>query len=296
MNAEYRVVTIVDDDNDKHIGFILQDVKTGARSSMINTKTLYFYRNSGAKIHGVTLCKNGVVKADSNIPRKKLSKVDKRELKARVAANNRLNTVLTDKDWQYIVERVKKEYGEMTQENLYCVLDDIGEGSKIYALASYLRIPIYEIKQGYDSSTFEVGDNVYAVYTESEADSLFVEYERDIIEDSGLNSFSKDFQQWIIHYGLYESRMSSIAYNYYDDSEDEMSDEVREEINENPVRYIIDNFGLGELKQILEDDKSLFNISAICSQLMKLDGRGFVLASADGNEIEYGNYFIYKLG
>jgi hypothetical protein len=67
---------------------------------------------------------------------------------------------------------------------------------KIQALAKHLGIEVSEINEGYRESNFEIGDEEYSVYTDSEADEATEESIEDYIDECILPEIPKAYQKY----------------------------------------------------------------------------------------------------
>lgn len=73
-------------------------------------------------------------------------------------------------------------------------------------------------------------------------------------------------------------------------------DGIVEEYEDNPVEWLIDNYGMDEVTTALKNGYYglKFNILAICNYIEELDGRGPSLSGWNGEEIEYNDFYIYQ--
>lgn len=122
-------------------------------------------------------------------------------------------------------------------------------------LSEYLECNIEDIEQGYDNSTFELGNKEYLVLTDEEADERVKEY----IEES-IWAFSP----WFLasHTGLDEEIIKHLQ------DKCEGANDV--------------------LLNALKDVYDFVNDAIAC------DGRGHFMSSYDGHEEEFKNLFIYR--
>ena len=77
---------------------------------------------------------------------------------------------------------------------------------RIEALAKFLGVKVEDLTVSkYDERVFENEEaGEYIVLTEEEADEAAEESIKELINDMGLESFTEDFQQWILDlYWLY---------------------------------------------------------------------------------------------
>ena len=125
---------------------------------------------------------------------------------------------------------------------------------KIKALAIYLGCDEDEISEGYDECTFEYGREEYLVCTDEEADERCEDYILDTL--------------WAFN--------TSYIMNYIDTHTDYDEKSLREDSN-----YLIKLLVGNRLGEFIDD-------------AISTDSRGHYLASYDGEEIEEGDYFIYR--
>jgi hypothetical protein len=83
----------------------------------------------------------------------------------------------------------------------------------------------------------------------------------------------------------------------YDERKDDLIEEVVEKAVkqwDSPTQYVLENFGRDYLKQGVKEGFVTFDYDGISKYVMEEDGRGNCLSSWDGQEIESGDFFIYK--
>ena len=113
------------------------------------------------------------------------------------------------------------------------------------ALANYLGVNVDDIEDGYDESNFEVDGAEYQVLTDMEADQALYDYIDMCIDDMGLESFTPNFQEWIINHALdnekwfEEALQEDMEYYVYEMEEDELIQELLDEgyLSEDDVTY-----------------------------------------------------------
>ena len=135
---------------------------------------------------------------------------------------------------------------------------------KTEALSIYLGCEEDEISEGYDECTFEHGKQEYLVLTEEEADERCKDYILDT-----LWAFNTSF---LTNYISCENR--------YEDRDLEKSLVTLQELCETSnvvIKLLVGN----RIDELIED-------------AISTDGRRVFLASYDGEEIEEGNYYIYR--
>lgn len=135
---------------------------------------------------------------------------------------------------------------------------------KIKALSIYLGCEEDEISEGYDECTFEYGREEYLVCTEEEADERCEDYILDTL--------------WAFN--------TSYIMNYID---------TRTDYDEKSLRKC-----LVAIQELCEDSNYLIKLlvgnrlGEFIDDAISTDSRGHYLASYDGEEIEEGDYFIYR--
>lgn len=135
---------------------------------------------------------------------------------------------------------------------------------KIKALSIYLGCDEDEISEGYDECTFEYGRGEYLVCTDEEADERCEDYILDTL--------------WAFN--------TSYIMNYIDTHTD---------YDDNNLRKC-----LVAIQELCEDSNYLIKLlvgnrlGEFIDDAISTDSRGHYLASYDGEEIEEGDYFIYR--
>ena len=183
------------------------------------------------------------------------------------------------------------------------------------ALAKFLGIEVEEVKDGYTDKVFETEEGEYLVLTNEEADDEFYDYERDLIDELGLESFSDWARDYIINNFVDTDTLKDYIREYYEsyvedikcevgrleeemaeaevDTEEDYIDYLCEEYEGNESDYFIYNFGMEYFTKLISDE-CLVNWDDVIEWLQREDGRG-CLASYDGVENEEGDFYIYKL-
>ena len=195
---------------------------------------------------------------------------------------------------------------------------------RIEALAKFLGVEVEDLTVSkYDERTFENEEaGEYIVLTEEEADEAAEEVVRNIIDDIGLESFSEDFQQWILDNCVYsdwfEDALQENIESYIEDIRDEESDyeeyetRLAEEMGDagvdteeefldylienagDPIEYFRDNFGEEYFYETVEEN-DLIDWESVIEEAIAVDGCGHFIATYDGEENEMDEYFIYRL-
>ena len=196
---------------------------------------------------------------------------------------------------------------------------------RIEALAKLLKVEVEDLTASkYDNRVFE-NENAgeYIVLTEEEAYDEAKESIRNSIEDLGLESFSKDYQEWILDTCVDKEWFDEYLEEYYTYYIDEIKDEesgyeeyetrLEEEMDEagveteeeflsyliedagNSIDWYIDNFGYEEFKSVCEEC-DLIDWDSVINEVISEDGFANSIATYDGKEYEVGEYFIYRIG
>jgi len=121
--------------------------------------------------------------------------------------------------------------------------EDQTQRDRINALANFLGLSGREKRKikvsDYDDYTFTYGDEEYMVLTDSEADDRAVEEIQNIIDDTGLQAFSSEAQEYILdnfcswdwESDLHDGNMS-YAYDVWEESDDEYGNHAIREFYE----------------------------------------------------------------
>ena len=195
---------------------------------------------------------------------------------------------------------------------------------RIEALAKLLQVEVEDLTVSkYDERVFENEEaDEYIVLTEEEADEAAEESIKELINDMGLESFTEDFQQWILDncvdsdwfaeyledyergyiedirceesdYEEYETRLAEEMEDAGVDTEDEFL-EYLIECYDDPVEWFKDMFGMEEFTNTIEE-YNLIDWESVINEAIEVDGCGHFIATYDGVENEMDKYFIYRL-
>ena len=195
---------------------------------------------------------------------------------------------------------------------------------RIEALAKLLNVEVEDITTSkYENRVFENEEaGEYIVLTEEEAYEEAEENLRNIVYDLGLQSFSKDFQEWILDTCVdkewFDGYLEEYYLDYINDIRDEESgyDEYETRLDEemddagvdteeeflycliddagNSIDWYIDCFGYEEFKYICEEC-DLIDWDSVIEEVISEDGIANSIATYDGKEQVIGEYFIYRL-
>ena len=195
---------------------------------------------------------------------------------------------------------------------------------RIEALTKFLGVEVEDLTVSkYDERVFENEEaDEYIVLTEEEADEAAEESIKELINDMGLESFTEDFQQWILDncvdsdwfaeyledyergyiedirceesdYEEYETRLAEEMEDAGVDTEEEFL-EYLIECYDDPVEWFKDMFGMEEFTNTIEE-YDLIDWEVVINEAIEVDGCGHFIATYDGVENEMGEYFIYRL-
>ena len=195
---------------------------------------------------------------------------------------------------------------------------------RIEALAKFLGVEVDDLTVSkYDERVFENEEaGEYIVLTEEEADEAAEENLKESINDMGLQSFTEDFQQWILDncvdsdwlaeyledyeigyiedirceesdYEEYETRLAEEMEDAGVNTEDEFL-EYLIECYDDPVEWFKDMFGMEEFTNTIEE-YNLIDWEVVINEAIEVDGCGHFIATYDGVENEIDEYFIYRL-
>ena len=116
-------------------------------------------------------------------------------------------------------EEEKKKMNKRLEEK------KIGSEDKKQALADYLEVDVEEIEDGYDENHFEVNGEEYMILSEDESYDEYKDWEMSLIDDLGLESFSENFQEYILENCINDSWFEQVAEEEADYYIGEMNDE-----------------------------------------------------------------------
>lgn len=194
------------------------------------------------------------------------------------------------------------------------------EQIKINALLNYLgettETTEVETLKHDDNKTVFIDGAEYLVLTDEEADQEYYEYQMNLIDDLGLDSFSDWARDEILNHhttsdyqNLFDEIQEESMTCYIDDLrhmdelEEEMEnagcdneDEFLEYLcdQEDSVDYFKFNFGNDEYERIIKEN-DLIDWDSVIEWVKDLDGRG-IMAGYDGIEMELeNNLYAYRI-
>ena len=195
---------------------------------------------------------------------------------------------------------------------------------RIEALAKLLQVEVEDLTTSkYYNRVFsneEAGE--YIVLTKEEAYDTAEEDIRNSIEECGIESFSKSYQEWILESCVDKDWFNEYVEEYYSNYINDIKDEesgydeyetrLEEEMNDagveteeefldcliedagNSIDWYIDCFGYEEFKSVCEEC-DLIDWDSVIEEVISEDGLAHSIATYDGKEYEVGEYFIYRL-
>lgn len=173
---------------------------------------------------------------------------------------------------------------------------------KLQALANYLGVePDYFEEKSYDDNAFESKEynEGYLVLTEEEARDYAEQDIREIYDDLGLESFTPEFQEWIMINALDSEPFEELLdeeIDYFTTQEpDEDSLAYVQSFENDPIEYAKQLFDKKGFENFVKEQDAL-DMDAIVSEAISQDGIAHFIASYDGNEIDLGNgLFAYRV-
>ena len=167
----------------------------------------------------------------------------------------------------------------------------------------------------YGLSMYKVKNREYAVGTDEEADYAYKQHMENLIDDVGIGSFNQSFVMNYIDSEWFEDALREHLESYIEDIKDESSrdngnrlekemdnwgvdneeDFLEKMIDDagDPVEDFINNYGEKQFSEIVKQN-NLIDINALIEGAKDTDGRGG-MSGYDGEENEYGDYYIYRI-
>ena len=199
------------------------------------------------------------------------------------------------------------------------------ENNKIIALGQFFNreVEIAAIKTT-ENNIFEVEGQEFYVLTDAEAQEIFEDMQRDLIDDLGIEGFTEYGANYItqncIDFTWFDEVMEESFQSYIDDIREEPGaeegktrlDEEMEEAGaeteedfleyltegEDSYKWYVSNFSTDNLKDIIKQ-YNLLDVNKIIEFIQEEDGRGNTIASYDGEEnteeVDGVEYFIYRI-
>lgn len=227
-----------------------------------------------------------------------------------------------EEKWKSESDSYKKELVKGFKENAKksFLNDSLKEGlnedvdpddDRAQGLAEYLGIDIEDVnKESYDDyglPVYDTPEGTFVVGTYDECYDAAIEDVKSLIDDMGLESFSKDYQNYIMNNNDFVDTsfiMNALQdeIDYFEDEEDD--EDTAERLNTmyedakrsgdytEVIDYFRDMFG--------DEDFALWvgnNIywDKVAEDVVDTDGIANSLARYDGEEHEFGNYYAYRI-
>jgi hypothetical protein len=188
--------------------------------------------------------------------------------------------------------------------------------NKIKAICNFKEMSINELEE-INENIFIIDNEEYYVLTDNEAQEMYEEIEKDLINELGLEGFTEYAQQYIIDNCLnidwFNDTMTESNENYVYDLEEEDLQELLDDYHvetaedliyefnsqyENGYQWYKEIFGTEDI-QYLINKHDLLDIDAVIAFCKEVDGRGHIIASYDGEEniieVEGEEYYIYRI-
>ena len=188
--------------------------------------------------------------------------------------------------------------------------------NKIKAICNFKEMSINELEE-INEYTFMIDNEEYYVLTDNEAQEMYEEIEKDLINDMGLEGFTEYAQQYIIDnclnidwfndamteshedyvYNLEEEDLQELLDDYHVETAEDLINEFNSQY-ENGYQWYKETFGTEDI-QYLINKHDLLDIDAVIAFCQEVDGRGHIIASYDGEEniieVEGEEYYIYRI-
>ena len=177
------------------------------------------------------------------------------------------------------------------------LVEEITKNDRLNALAAYLNVDAneyFDMDNYFNDNVFKSKqfDEEYLVLTEKEAYDRAVEEIKSVYDDLGLESFTPQFQDWIVNNAVQEDFFDNILDEEIEYFTNEEPDEDRvkalESYRNNPHQYIIDYFGLEELSRLVKENNAV-DLDMVAKEAIAQDGVSHFIALYDGDELDLGN-------
>ena len=188
--------------------------------------------------------------------------------------------------------------------------------NKIKAICNFKEMSINDLEE-INENIFTIDSEEYYVLTDKEAQEMYEEMQKELINEMGLEGFAPFAQEYIINNclnmnyfnGALNEYNTEYVYDMYEDELEEMFD-IWEVTNKEDLIVKLNNQyknGLEFFKEIYSDreilniiDKNyLMDIDKVIEYCQEIDGRGHIISTYDGEEniIEVNNidYYIYRI-
>jgi hypothetical protein len=166
-----------------------------------------------------------------------------------------------------------------------------------------------------DENIVVVDGDEFKVLDDDEADEEFRQYQQNLWDDCGINSFTDWARDYILSNFVDEDWFEEVmreSYQWYVDDIKNEGNRLQEEMEEhgveteeeyidclceaydNGVDWYRQNFGDEDFSKVVEQ-KDLIDFDKVIEWLKDTDGRGCI-ASYDGDEQEANGYYVYQIG
>ena len=194
--------------------------------------------------------------------------------------------------------------------------------NKIKAICNFKEMSINDLEEINDNiftidNVFTIDNEEYYVLTDEEAQEMYEEMQKELIEEIGFYGFTEYAQKYIIDnclnmeyfdYCLNEANMDYVD-NMYEDELEEMFDTWKVTNKEDLIVELNNQYknGLEFFKEIYTDkeinkiinENNLMDIDKVIEYCKETDGRGHTISTYDGEEntIKVNNidYYIYRI-
>jgi len=171
--------------------------------------------------------------------------------------------------------------------------NSITEGMDIdkkQSLANYLNYENTDNIDSYDDVEFITPDGIFLVLTEDEAYDRAIDEIKILFDDLGINSFTKEFQKWILDNAIEEDWFIE----WVEENNEQAGSDGDILPDDDPIQLFRDTFGDDELAEVVKYN-NLVDIEKVADEVISLDGLGHILSYYDGVEIDLGNgLFAYR--
>ena len=194
---------------------------------------------------------------------------------------------------------------------------------KIVNLLTYLGEDVDDINI-IDDERIEINGTEYLVLSDDEADDYFYNYQKELFNDIGIESYSESFRDEILNNYLdedhfydmmkesyefyiedirnesawnieYESRLEEEMTQSDCETEEDFLEYLMSDYEDKPIQWYIDNFGIEMLNGYVKNNSYLIDIDEVILEVQNRDGRGS-LATYDGDELELDDdYYAYRV-
>ena len=175
--------------------------------------------------------------------------------------------------------------------------EDTIDDDRAAELADYLGVDVSEVEEGTYDNSFKADGEEYYVLTYDEAEELAKDQVLQLIDEMGIEGFSKDFQEEILQNYINEEDVDDFIDDEVDYFRNQEEDEDTAEWLENlpsseKINYMYDTYGPDGFQDWAKDH---IDWDAVAEEVVRLDGPENTLATYDGNEIQLDTYYAYRI-